>query len=188
VTLPIVLEHDWFPTPLPKNVEIGEGSWLYSSYAFLHCRSTRKLAVRIGRSSGVYLGSFFDLGPNGEVSIGDYTTVVGAIICTDRRLVIGDYVFIAHEVVIADTHVAKPYTEAQGPAVSNSMTAAGGAGIVIGENVWIGARAVILNGAHIGNGAIIGAAAVVDFPVPDNAVVTGNPPRIRQPRSTRAKA
>ena len=50
--------------------------------------------------------------------------------------------------------------------------------IVIGENSWVGARAVILSGARIGEGAIIGAAAVVDFEVPPGAIVAGNPARI----------
>jgi acetyltransferase-like isoleucine patch superfamily enzyme len=172
------LPHDWFPQPLPENVEIGEDSWLYSSYAFLHCHSTKKLAVRIGRSSGIYHGSFFDLGPDGEVHIGDYSALVGAIICTNQKLIIGDFAFIAHEVMLADNPVAIPPTDTAFPVSDASDSFIQDAGIVIGENVWIGARAVILGGARIGTGAVIGAATVVDFHVPDYAVVVGNPGRI----------
>jgi len=172
------LPHDWFPRPLPTNVEIGEGSWLYSSFAFLHCKSTRRKAVTIGRSSGIYNGSFFELGPNGEVRIGNYTTLVGAIICSDQKIVIGDYVFIAHEVVLADQHFAMPTSKSSEGTVGNSKSSRVRTGITIGENVWIGAGATILSGAHIGSGAIIGAAAVVDFEVPENTVVAGNPARI----------
>src|SRR6185295_13603849 len=103
-----ILEHDWFSRPLPGNVSIGDRSWLYSSYAFLHYRSRRPTGVSIDRDSGVYDGSFFELGPDGEVHIGDYCAVVGAVIRTDRRVVIGSYSFIAHEVVIADHAWAKP--------------------------------------------------------------------------------
>ena len=48
------LEHDWFPKPLPGNVEIGTGSWLYSAFAFLHYRSEQPCGVRIGHNSGIY--------------------------------------------------------------------------------------------------------------------------------------
>ena len=50
--------------------------------------------------------------------------------------------------------------------------------ITIGENCWIGARAVLLSGTQIRDNAIIGAAAVVDFVVPAYAIVAGNPGRI----------
>ncbi|MBF9233507.1 CatB-related O-acetyltransferase [Microvirga sp. BT350] len=48
----------------------------------------------------------------------------------------------------------------------------------IGNDVWVGMRAIILPGVKIGNGAIIGAGAVVSKDVPDYAVVVGNPARI----------
>ena len=66
-------------------------------------------ALCIGNDSGVYNGSFFDLGPEGEVEIGNYCTLVGAIICSNRRIVIHDYVFIAHEVTLADNAFGVPF-------------------------------------------------------------------------------
>lgn len=50
--------------------------------------------------------------------------------------------------------------------------------IAIGHDVWIGARAIILDGIVIGNGAIIGAGAVVTSNVPPYAVVAGVPARV----------
>ncbi|MBM3878487.1 MAG: acyltransferase [Verrucomicrobia bacterium] len=168
------LEHDWFPRPLPANVTIGERSWWYSSFACLHYRSRKPHGVRVGRDSGIYHGTFFELGPDGEVEIGDYCTLVGAIICTNSRVVIRDYTFIAHEVIIADRFAAQPLAEPGGPV----PVGGGPSEIVIGENAWIGARAILLSGATIGEGAIVGAAAFVDFPVPPYAVVAGNPGRL----------
>ena len=43
-----------------------------------------------------------------EIRIGRYCSVVGAIFSTHRSVVIGDYVFISHEVVIADHEMAVP--------------------------------------------------------------------------------
>lgn len=50
--------------------------------------------------------------------------------------------------------------------------------IEIGNDVWIGFRALILGGAKVGNGAVIGAGAVVASDVPPFAVVVGNPAKI----------
>lgn len=49
---------------------------------------------------------------------------------------------------------------------------------VIGDNVSIGAGAIIIGGVNIGNNAVIGAGAVVVKDVAENAVVGGNPARI----------
>src|SRR5262249_58156271 len=89
-------------------VVIGERSWLYSSFAFLHYRSESECGVRVGSDSGLYHGTFFDLGPSGEVEIGNYCSIVGAIISCNSRVVIRDYAFVAHEVVIADHFAAIP--------------------------------------------------------------------------------
>lgn len=165
------LAHDWYSEPVPDNVWIGERSWVYSSFAFLHCQSRRPVGVRIGDDTGVYHGSFFELGHDGEVEIGNFCTLVGAIIATNQRVVIHDYAFIAHEVTIADTSVAAPPRAVDSVQTDTTPRVA----VEIGENVWIGARAVLLDGARIGKNAIVGAASVVDFEVPDNSIIAGNP-------------
>ena len=53
---------------------------------------------------------------------------------------------------------------------------------VIGNDVWIGQRAVILPGVHIGDGAIIGANSVVGSDVEPYTVVVGNPARVLRKR------
>ncbi len=50
--------------------------------------------------------------------------------------------------------------------------------IKVGNDVWIGAAAIILKGVNIGNGVVIGAGAVVTKDVPENAIVVGNPARV----------
>ncbi|MEU4398930.1 acyltransferase [Micromonospora orduensis] len=51
-------------------------------------------------------------------------------------------------------------------------------GVTIGDDVWVGTRAVILHGVTIGRGAVIGAGAVVTRSVPPYAVAAGNPARV----------
>ena len=163
-----MLEHDWYDEPLPGNIEIGTDSWLYSSFAFLHCQSVEQTAVRIGASCGVYDGSFFELGPKGRVEIGDCSAVVGVIFSTNATVSIGQRCFLAHEVVIADRAVMLP------PGVQDESAA----DIVIGDDVWVGAGVTLLGGARIGDGAVIGAGAVIDFDVPAMTVAAGNPARL----------
>jgi acetyltransferase-like isoleucine patch superfamily enzyme len=162
------LENDWFERGLPDNVSVSDESTLYSSFAFLHCHSELPTGVKIGGNSGVYIGSFFDLGPQGSVEIGRFCSIVGAIIASNGSVRIGDFVLIAHEVTIA----ASPFATPDFRDFPTSLD------IVIGDNVWIGTRAVLLGPLTIGPNSIIGAAAVVNFNVPPNSVVVGNPAHV----------
>ncbi len=162
-----LLEHDWFGAPLPAGVVAGEGSWIHSSYAFLRCRSRHPEPVRIGRDTGIYAWSSFDLGPEGHVTIGDECTLTYLLVCTNGHVEIGNRVMTSFQVAIADGPFAIPGR-------------GGGAGgrIRLADDVWIGARAVLLPGAEIGAGSVVAARTVVDFAVPPSVLVAGNPARI----------
>src|SRR5215475_5803903 len=54
--------------------------------------------------------------------------------------------------------------------------------VVLGNDVWIGHGAVILPGVTIGTGAAIGAGAVVSRDIPDFAVASGVPARVKRYR------
>jgi len=59
----------------------------------------------------------------------------------------------------------------------------------IEDDVWIGARVIVLPGCrHIGKGVIIGAGSVVTKDIPDYAIVGGNPARVIRFRQTTNKA
>lgn len=47
--------------------------------------------------------------------------------------------------------------------------------VVIGDNVWVGARVVILPGVTVGNNVVIAAGTVVTKDIPDNSLVAGVP-------------
>jgi acetyltransferase-like isoleucine patch superfamily enzyme len=128
--------------------------------------------VRIGSDTGVYNGTFFELGSDAELEVGDYCSLVGAIIVTNGRVTIGDYALIAFQTFLADVPAPVPPTSRAAAWTQEPRP------IEIGDNVWIGARATVLGGARIGEGSIVGAASVVDFDVPPYSIVVGNPGRV----------
>jgi acetyltransferase-like isoleucine patch superfamily enzyme len=168
VNRPVHLPWDWYPDPLPANVKVGERSWIYSSFAFLHHRSEASDAVVIGADSGLYEGTAFLTGRRGRVSIGDFCAVVGAIFATNGSVTVGSYALIAHGVVFADEGFPSP----------ESLDRSAGAEIAIAENVWIGAQATVVGDCRIGEGAVIGALAVVTCDIPGFAIAAGNPARV----------
>jgi len=56
--------------------------------------------------------------------------------------------------------------------------------ISIGNDVWIGARAIIMSGIEIGDGAVIGAGAIVTHNVPPYSIVVGVPAKVIRYRFT----
>jgi acetyltransferase-like isoleucine patch superfamily enzyme len=110
----------------------------------------------------------------GRVSIGRYCTVVGAIFSTNSEIIIGDYVFVSHEVVIADDEIALPLRRGSGRGEKQKAQRE----TVIEDDVWIGAQAIILGGVRIGAAAIVGAGSVVNQDIPPNAIFAGNPGRV----------
>lgn len=53
-----------------------------------------------------------------------------------------------------------------------------GKSVTIGNNVWIGGRAIINPGVTIGDNTVIASGAVVTKDVPENVVVGGNPAKV----------
>lgn len=60
--------------------------------------------------------------------------------------------------------------------------------VTIGDDVWIGQRAILLPGVRIGRGAIVAAGAVLTRDVPEYAIVGGNPARILRSRRDPAQS
>lgn len=56
--------------------------------------------------------------------------------------------------------------------------------VVIEDDVWIGARVVILKGVTIGRGSVIGAGSVVTKSIPPYSVAVGNPAKVIRSRFT----
>lgn len=114
-------------------------------------------------------------GPAGAIEIGDGVTVnYGTSITARVRVRVGRGTKIGPYCVIADTELPLPLED--GPAEA----------IEIGDDVWLGARVVVLPGTVIGAGAVISAGSVVSGVVPPRAIVSGSPARVLRVHSGKA--
>lgn len=90
--------------------------------------------------------------------------------------IIGDNVFI----VDSDFHNVEPELRRQPIRFSNP--------VIIGDNVWLGSRAMVLKGVNIGNNSVVAAGAVVVKSVPENVLVAGVPAKVVKQLSSLAEA
>ena len=112
---------------------------------------------------------------NKNLKLGKYVWIGGfcSFFCDTLGIEIGDNVAIAdYNVFMTTNHNYDNDTYL--PFDNNGVSAP----IVIGNNVWIGTRCIILPGVKIDDGAIIGAGSVVTKSVPKCAIVAGNPAKI----------
>ncbi len=143
--------------------------------------------VRLGAPMTWDVG--FDVG-EAEIIIGDRAQInYRNIISAAGSVRIGEDTLIAGEVAIFDnpSHPLDPEARRAG----GHFAAEEVRPVVIGRNVWIGLRAIILRGVTIGDNSVVAAGSVVTKPVPPNTLVAGNPARpIRElgPDSLRGRA
>lgn len=116
------------------------------------------------------------------LSIGDESGLTSTSISASREVRIGRRVLIGSGVVITDSdhhpismadvserrHAPRP--------VSNPIDT-----VVIEDDVFIGARSIVLKGVTIGRGSVIGAGSVVSSSVPAMTIAAGNPCRVIRP-------
>lgn len=137
-----------------NGIEIGPETIVMHG-AVLHVYNFRNLphaGIKIGRES----------------LVGEYSVIRG-----QGGVVIGDRVYTSpFTQIIAVNHV---FDDPERPFVEQGITAEG---IVIEDDVWLGAGAVITDGVRVGKGAVVAAGAVVTKDVPPHTVVGGVPARI----------
>ena len=88
------------------------------------------------------------------------------------RIVIGDDVLFGPEVMV--TAASYRFNDGQ-PVTGQAMDESD---VVIGNDVWLGTRVVVLPGARIGDGAIIGAGALVRGEIPPMSIAVGSPAHV----------
>ncbi len=138
--------------------------------------STRGTQIVIGARSIV--DSFVKIKPaggTGDLYIGEDTVLnSGCVLYTGNGIYIGSNVAIAANCVLAPVNHA--FADAS-RLIRHQGFQVGRGGIVIEDDVWIGAACVILDGARVRRGAVIGAMSLVRGEVEPLTINVGNPLR-----------
>lgn len=148
------LDHGTYLHACPNGIEIGERSIVMHG-AILHVYNFRGMpnsGIKIGRDS----------------LVGEYTIIRG-----QGGVTIGDRVYTSpFTQIISVNHI---FDDPNRPFVEQGITADG---IVIEDDVWLGAGSIITDGVRVGKGAVVAAGAVVTQDVSPHTVVGGVPAKV----------
>lgn len=151
--------------------------WLAKGFAYNAINHVRGLRLaKIGKHTNIH--------PTTIIREGEYVTIGECCLINHNNLIqagksaagsitIGNYVHTGVNVVMLGFNHGF-YTRDIPSKEQDYLDAP----IVIGDDVWIGAGAIILAGVTVGKGAIIAAGAVVNKDVPEYAIVGGVPAKV----------
>jgi acetyltransferase-like isoleucine patch superfamily enzyme len=185
--LPTGASVHWGAHVVGTNLHIGDHTRI-EDQVLLHSGPKRRPLERIylgehcsiRRGTQIYaLGGAVEIGS--RCSVNPYCVLYGT-----GGLTIGSFVRIAaHTVIVAASH---RFDRTDVPITAQGSTAEG---IIIDDDVWIGAGVRVLDGVRIGRGAIVAAGAVVRSDVEPYSIVGGVPAKFlkrREPSSTEKQA
>jgi acetyltransferase-like isoleucine patch superfamily enzyme len=172
----VVLRH-------PRKIRIGDDVTV-DDLVVLDAKGTTNQGITIG--NGVFLGRGTILScKNGDIVLGDEVNIgFSSEIFSGSSVTVGRYgLFAAQTYLVGGGHEFGRLDE---PVVHQARTSKG---ISLGENVWLGTGAKVMDGVRIGRDAVVGAGAVVTDDVPEASIAVGVPARVvkrRGPRTSEA--
>lgn len=137
----------------PTRVLLGRGTCIFGPTVLAVEDGGGLRGARLEVGDRTYIGEFNNIRP------------AGAPIKIGRDCLVSQHITMVgsnHGVVAGRNIVDQPWT---------------GDGIVLGDDVWVGAGVTVLPGARIGDGAVLAANSVIRGVVPDGAIVAGTPAR-----------
>lgn len=141
-----------------RGVRLGRGAKLGRRVIVTTTSQLGKRGVGLTLGDFTGIGDYAHLGCSGGVSFGDNVIVGPYLTCHSQEHVTRDL---------------RTPIRLQGTQESE---------IIVGDDVWIGARVTLLSGARIGNGSVIAAGSVVRGEFPPLAVIGGVPARLLKMR------
>src|SRR5688572_28370386 len=184
------LAYPWLLGSVGRNVTFGQGVVLRHRWKIrlgddvtvddlvvLDAKGTNNRGIIVG--SGVFIGwgsilscKDGDIVPGDEVNLGFHCEVFSG-----SRVEVGRYgLFAAYTYLVGGGHELGPRDV---PVIRQPRTSAG---ITLGENVWLGTGAKVMDGVRLGRDVVIGAGAVVTRDVPDGSIAVGVPARVVRSR------
>ena len=150
--------------------------------------------IRIGKNA-VLVSSHFNpagichpvvlatLRSGAKIEIGDNNGLSGTTICAAESVKTGSYVKFGANSAVYDTdfHSSDHLSRRTQHGIDSSVPIRP---VVVGDDVWIAANAIVLKGTCIGDRSVIGAGAVVTSSIPCDSVAGGVPAKVIKSRSS----
>ncbi len=130
--------------------------------------------ISIGRDVSIWFGAALR-GDNELIEIGEGSRINNGFtaIAETTAVVIGKRCLVGPSVTVFDSDFHGMHVHER-----NNTAAIARAPVHIGDDVFIGARAIILKGVTIGDGSVIAAGSVVVGRIPGGVIAGGNPARV----------
>ncbi|MCK9304073.1 MAG: acyltransferase [Bacteroidales bacterium] len=159
---------DWRFWKLPLISCKGRGSSISIGRNFTACSDSKHNSLGIFQRVTIKT-----VGHGAKIVIGHNVGISGCTLSSAKSITIGNKVLLGSGCLITDSD-AHP--------VDPTERMKGGVGftkpVVIEDDVFIGARAIVLKGVTIGKGSVVGAGAVVAKSIPPYSIVVGNPAKV----------
>ena len=166
----VVLRH-------PHKVRLGDGVTV-DDLVVLDAKGSTNRGIDVGR--GVFLGRGTILScKDGDIAIGDHGNFgFHCEVFSGSSVTVGKHgLFAAQSYLVGGGH------EFERPELAVIDQPRSSRGIVLGDNVWLGTGAKVLDGVRIGRDVVVGANAVVNADLPDGAIAAGVPARVLRHRA-----
>jgi acetyltransferase-like isoleucine patch superfamily enzyme len=161
----VVLRH-------PSKIQLGDDV-VVDDLVVLDAKGTRNRGIVVG--DGVFLGRGTILScKDGDIVLGDHTNIgFHSEVFSGSAVTVGRHgLFAAYTYLVGGGH---EFERGEVPVLAQGRTSLG---IVLGDDVWLGAGAKVLDGVRIGSHVAVGAGAVVTSDLPDGVVAVGVPARV----------
>lgn len=146
------LKLNW--NPISESIRTGQATFF---------RMDNHSQLRVGGNFDVFYGNDVHIFSGGKLELGSgFINSYGKIEC-HKHIKIGKNCAVGPYTIILDSDGHQIFGKRNTDEV------------IIGNNVWIGARVTILKGVRIGDGAVIAAGTIVNKDVPARALAAGNP-------------
>ncbi len=171
----VVLRH-------PAKIRIGSGVTI-DDLVVLDAKGTSNRGIEIGDSVFLGRGSVLSC-KDGDIRLGDHTNLgFHCEVFSGSSVTVGRHgLFAAQAYLVGGGH------EFEAAALAVIEQPRTSRGISLGDNVWLGTGAKVLDGVRVGSDVVVGANAVVNSDLPDGAIAAGVPARILRQRAPGERA
>lgn len=154
----------------PHKVVLGDNC-VIDDNVVLDAKGEKNYGLRL--DGNVYIGRNTILScKEGSISIGEYSNLsANCSLLSETEIILGRYCFLAgHCYLVAGGNHS--FDDVSRPIMFQPSLSKGG--IRLGDDVWLGAGVIVLDGASIGRGTVVGAGAVVTGSLPEYVVAVSS--------------